>query len=265
MTNGPEHTPLPINPVHLTNTERRRDEFLTGDPFPHLVLDDFLDDELARALTEEFPSIDAMPRSRDYVFGNKHELSSVEQGGPASRRFHDAVLSPPFAALLEAITGMTVFIDPAFHGGGFHQGGDGSYLDFHVDFNLHPLHDDWLRRLNILVYLTPDWRDDYGGHLLIKSSPDSQPRAIAPTFNRAVIMLSDEFTFHGYRKLSLPDGVTRRSIATYAYGENDGRTSHTTNWVPEDAGLAKKLFARNYNSLVRVKNRLFGSGTAKNR
>jgi Rps23 Pro-64 3,4-dihydroxylase Tpa1-like proline 4-hydroxylase len=260
-------TPLPLTEAWRTDPARLQSLFAAASPFPHLVMDDFLEAELAEGLADEFPSIDAMPKSRDYVFGNKHELSSVEAGGPSCTRFRDLVLSPSFAAFLAAATSFDVFVDPAFYGGGFHQGGPGSFLDFHVDFNIHPLHSDWRRRLNILLYLNRGWQEAWGGHLLIKGSPTETPTAIAPLFNRAVIMLTDDRTYHGYRKISFPPGVTRKSLATYGYErvQADQLRSRTTGWVPEDAGAAKRLLARNYNMLVKTKNRFFGSGTAKNR
>ncbi|HUQ64387.1 MAG TPA: 2OG-Fe(II) oxygenase [Acidimicrobiales bacterium] len=259
--------PLPIASHWIEQAPQLRQSFQNAEPFPLLVLDDFLDPNLADTLLEEFPAIDQMPKSRDYVFGNKHELSSVEQQGSAGARFYQAMLSDQFQTFLQEATGFDVFVDPMFFGGGFHQGGDGSFLDMHVDFNLHPQHKTWFRTLNILLYLNKDWKDDYGGDLLVKNAPDAQTRSIAPLFNRSVIMLTDDHTYHGYRKMSLPDGVTRKSIATYAYrpvaeGEVDVRT---TGWVPESAGPIKRVMARNYNSLVLLKNRWLGSRTAKNR
>ncbi len=258
---------LPISPTWLNKAESLRASFETAQPFPLLVLDDFLVPELAAGLLSEFPAIDAMPKSRDYVFASKHELSSVEEAGPAGLRFHEAMISPAFANFLRAATGLDVFVDPLFFGGGFHQGGDGSYLDMHVDFNMHPMHNTWLRTFNMLVYLNRDWRDEYGGQLLVKNAPDGEVRAIEPAYNRAVIMTTDARTFHGYRKMSLPPGVTRMSIATYAYRlvEAGAVKDRTTGWAPEESGLAKRLFARYYDPLVKVKRKLFGSATAKNR
>lgn len=251
----------------LAEAEDLGREFAAATPFPLVVLDEFLEPLFAEELLETFPSIDAMPKSRDYVFGDKHELSSVEKAGPAGRRFWDLTTSDYFAELLSRVSGETLFVDPAFHGGGFHSGSDGSYLDLHVDFNVHPLHPGWLRRLNVLLYLNKDWSPDYGGDLLVKCRPEDEPRAIAPLFNRAVIMLTDERTYHGYRRMTLPEGVQRRSIATYAYREiEEGEVeARTTGWAPEDAGFAKRLLARRYASLVKLKNGIFGSGTARNR
>jgi hypothetical protein len=242
-------------------------EFRSASPFPVLVIDDFLDVAAADAVLSEFPKPDAMPKSRDYVFGDKHELSSVAEQGPASRALYDALMGEQFRSFVSTVTQRELFVDPAFHGGGFHQSADGGYLDNHVDFNVHPLHQDWLRTLNILLYLNKDWKAEYDGRLLIKASLDGEPRAVEPLFNRGVIMLSDGHTYHGFKKMTLPPGVTRKSVATYAYQQIEAGSTkaRTTGWAPEDAGTLKRSFARHYDTAVRVKNRFLGSATAKNR
>jgi hypothetical protein len=181
----------------LRRSAELRAEFVAARPFPLLVFDEFLDPVLAEGLVDSFPALEAMPRSRDYIFGRKHELSSVEQAGWAGSRFVEGMLSGEFRQFLGDVAGCDLFVDPSFHGGGFHQGADGSYLDMHVDFNIHPSHPDWLRTLNILVYLNHDWRPEYGGELLVKSRVDEEPVAIAPLFNRAVVMTTDERSYHG--------------------------------------------------------------------
>jgi len=243
------------------------DDFKNASPFPLLVIDNFLDTATADALLAEFPAVDAMPKSRDYMFGDKHELSSVAEQGPTSRAFYDALLGDQFQHFISRLTGRQLFVDPAFHGGGFHQSGDGGFLDTHVDFNMHPLHNNWLRVLNILLYLNKDWKPEYDGRLLIKSSPEEEPRGIEPLFNRGLLMLTDDHTFHGFKKMSLPPDVTRKSIATYAYEEVPVGSieTRTTGWAPDEGGTLKKSVAKHYNSLVRVKTRMFGSRTAKNR
>ena len=258
---------LAVSSAWLAAAPALREEFEAAEPFPLLVLDDFLDRDLAAALVDEFPRLDAMPKSRDYLFADKRELSSVERAGPAGARWHRTVTSAEFAEFLASATGLeAVFVDPQHFGGGFHQSGDGGYLDMHVDFNVHPAHDDWLRVLNVLVYLNPGWDDTWGGDLLVKARPDDEPRAIAPRFNRAVIMRTDAKTYHGFRRMTLPPGTTRRSIAAYAYQRVDAPVrKRTTGWVPEGAPLAKRLVARNYGRVVQLKNRVAGSATGRNR
>lgn len=251
----------------IDRVDELAEEFRTAEPFPLLVIDNFVDDATAEALLAEFPAVDAMPRSRDYVFGDKHELSSVAEQGPTSRAFYDALMGEQFQEFISGLTGRKLFVDPAFHGGGFHQSADQGFLDTHVDFNMHPLHSDWLRVLNVLLYLNKDWREEYDGRLLIRKNPDDEPRGILPLFNRAVIMVTDDHTYHGFRKMSLPEGVTRKSIATYAYElvpEGSVR-ARTTGWSPEEGSALKRSFAKHYDTLVRVKGKLLGSATAKNR
>jgi hypothetical protein len=242
-------------------------QFRDASPFPLLVIDDFLDTETAEGLLAEFPAPDAMPKSRDYVFGDKHELSSVAEQGPTSKAFYDALMGGQFQDFIRTLTGKELFVDPAFHGGGFHQSGDGGYLDTHVDFNMHPLHSDWLRTLNVLLYLNKDWKPEYDGRLNIKSSPDGEVTSIEPVFNRGLIMITDDHTFHGFKKMSLPAGVTRKSIATYAYElvPEGSVSARTTGWAPEEGGTLKKSFAKHYDTLVKAKTKVFGSATAKNR
>jgi Rps23 Pro-64 3,4-dihydroxylase Tpa1-like proline 4-hydroxylase len=119
----------------------------------------------------------------------------------------------------------------------------------------------------VLLYLNKDWQDHFGGQLLVKASVDETPVQIPPLFNRCVIMLTDDHTYHGYRRMSLPYGVTRKSIAAYGYRHIDVGyvTPHTTGWAPEQAGPAKRFLARYYDRAVRTKNRYFGSRTAGNR
>ncbi len=236
------------------------EEFRRGQPFPLVVIDGFLEADRADALLEEFPDIDAMPRSNDYMFGEKREAPTLGDTGPAGKELYELLLSDEFGAILAGITGRTLFVDPSLHGGGFHQGGDGSFLDTHVDFNIHPRHADWLRVLNILLYLNKDWRPEYGGDLLVRSSPADEPRAIAPLFNRCVIMLTSDSTYHGYRKMTLPRGVTRKSVAAYAYEliPVGSTRKRTTSWAPEDAGIAKRILARYWSQGSAAKEKLQG-------
>ena len=75
---------------------------------------------------------------------------------------------------LEALTGIEGLIpDPYFGGGGLHQIEPGGFLKIHADFNVHPkLKLD--RRLNMLIYLNRDWREEYGGHLELWDADDAR-------------------------------------------------------------------------------------------
>lgn len=241
--------------------------FQTATPVRHVAIDGFLDEPIAQQLLDDFPPPDEMPKSRDYMFSDKRELSTLDRHSEASRAVHKALTSPEFVGFLGELVGREVFIDPEYAGGGFHAGAAGSFLDLHTDFNIHPAHPDWLRELNILIYLNPGWEASWGGELQLTDDPERPGVSVEPVFNRAVIMESTDTSFHGYRHLSFPAGTARRSLAAYAYSlvQDGSVTRRTTNWVPQDANPVKALLARNWNRIVLTKNRFFGSGTLKNR
>src|SRR5262249_35198289 len=145
--------------------------FAGASPFRHVVIDDLVDPTSLEELRQEIPDpIEAgIHKSRDYVFArNKFEKSGFADFGTRCRELYEEVCSPAVARMLSAIAGEEVFVDREFHGGGVHQGGEGSFLDMHVDFNIHPAHLDWMRHLNVLLYLNQGWKPGWGGRLKLR-------------------------------------------------------------------------------------------------
>jgi len=100
---------------------------------------------------------------------------------------------------------------------GVHQGGNGSYLDVHIDFNIH-VERDIHRRANLLIFLNKNWKEEYGGHCeLWNKDVTKLEQAYLPSFNRCVIFETSEISYHGYKKISVPEGETRKSFYSYFY------------------------------------------------
>ena len=248
------------------NLQDLRIKYLTAQPFPHLIIDEFCENEKLLKAYNSIPELNN--KSRDYAFANnKFEKSNYKEICPELKELYDDLASDRFNKILEFITAKKVFVDPKNFGGGLHQGKRNSYLDMHLDFNYHPLNKNWYRELNLLLYLNKDWRPEYGGQLKIKDLRTNEETALDVPFNRLIIQQCAPYTLHGYDMTSFPEGRYRTSIATYAYQVHNHliETPRTTDWFPkEDASFLKKLFAKNYNLLVQTKNKFFGSATAKN-
>jgi len=259
--------PSPVAPGVGDRAQEFATTFQTATPVRHVAIDGFLDESYVQELFDDLPQPDAMPKSRDYMFSDKRELSTLDRHSDISRRLHDVFMGAEFAEFLGTIAGRTIFVDPEYVGGGFHAGAEGSYLDLHVDFNIHPTHQDWLREFNILLYLNPGWDPSWGGELMLTDDPANTPITVQPLFNRLVIMESTDKSFHGYERISFPEGRSRRSVAAYGYSVIDPQTINrrTTTWVPQEAGPVKRVLAKNWNWMVLTKNKFFGSGTLKNR
>jgi hypothetical protein len=175
-------------------------------------------------------------------------------------------MSPRFEKIIRQISGHEVWVDPAFHGGGMHQGAQGSFLDMHTDFNVHPVQTDWFRDLNILIYLNPRWTQEWGGSLKLENLKDGRAAEIEPAFGRCVIMKTRDYTLHGYDPINFPKGEFRRSIACYAYSPlREGVRVKSTKWYPSNGNPLKRLLGQFWPELVAIKSKVFGSATAKNK
>ena len=132
------------------NLNSYKSNFVKAELFPHIIIDDicYLDD--ITKLYKNIPPINTQNRSRDLFFSSKkYEKSNLTNIDNLFLQIHDDLLSDRFKQLLYDITNKKgVFIDNRFHGGGIHQGLNGSYLNMHTDFNYHPNHPKWLRYLN---------------------------------------------------------------------------------------------------------------------
>lgn len=243
--------------------------FRTAQPFPLLTIDDFLPAPVAHQLIGAITQHGDFQKSNDYIFAkNKFENPKIEELGGAGQSLRELLLSQEFASVLTTIYGRTLFVDPDFVGGGLHRGGEGSYLDMHADFNVHPRQRTWIRELNILLYLNKSWQPEYGGCLDLQNAHTGKEKSIEPLFNRMVIMLTKDFTYHGYKPIKFPTGMFRTSVAAYAYSlatseEELTNLRSTTKWVPADGNPLKAAVARVTPQLVTLKQRLFGSATAR--
>ena len=237
--------PAVIRPEVRQQTEALKEQFRNALPFPHLVVDHFLQPDFCQQLLNEFPGFDEKLALNEYgEVGRKAVQEKLPQIGPAYRRLDDLLRSQDFLKFLSSITGIPELLyDPAYIGGGTHENLEGQDLDIHVDFNLHPrthLH----RRLNLILFLNPEWKEEWGGCLQLHRNPwvppaEDQIVTIEPLLNRMAIFETSEVSWHGFRRIQLPPerkALSRRSIAVYFYTKNRPEQqvapSHATVYVP---------------------------------
>jgi hypothetical protein len=142
--------------------------------------------------------------------------------------------------------------DPRFEGGGLHQIVRGGKLGVHADFNKH--RDFGLdRRLNLLLYLNRDWREEYGGHLQLWDRDVARCEAkVLPVFNRVMIFGTTDFTFHGHPDpLTCPEGMTRKSLALYYFSNGRPAEEITGEHSTIFKAREKREFQPTFNQRVR--------------
>ena len=225
-------------------------EFRTATPFPHLVVDDFLED--ADGLREEFPDVDwpGWAEMGEVYQAGKQYCSDIDAIPP---RLRDAIVrlnSPRTLRTLERISGVkNLLADPYLDGAGLHASGPGGVLLPHSDFHLHG--HEIFRRLNLLVYLNDDWEEEDGGSLEFFGDAEAktEPKRVVPIGGRAVLFATNERSVHGFTN-PIVEGKRRKSIALYYYtsteteeysgdrttvrrhhGEHGGRVAKARMWL----------------------------------
>jgi 2OG-Fe(II) oxygenase superfamily len=201
-------------------------QYQDAEPYPHVVLDEFLDPGVARRLVAEFPPVDPTRwTSYTHVNERKYGRSDRRVFPPTIGQIVDLLNAPTFLRILQDLTGIAgLLADPSLEGGGLHQSGRGGFLNVHADFTGHPHRPKWRRRVNLLLYLNQDWKDEYGGHLELWSRDMSRcVRKVAPVFNRVLIFSTVADAFHGHPEpMKCPEDVTRKSLALYYFTEEAG-------------------------------------------
>ena len=217
---SPDETGVELAPGALGAAEAMRAPYRAATPFPHAVIDGFLDPALAERFAAAFPdqALASVRRANGYQNGKRGYRPATLGDHPAAGLL-ERLNAPPLVRLIEALTGNAALVtDPDFVGGGFHEIDPGGHLSIHADFRLHPGL-GFARRVNLILFLNREWRPEWGGALeLWERDRSGRAVAIEPIFNRAVIFDTDQSSFHGHpHPLACPPDIRRRSLALYFY------------------------------------------------
>lgn len=235
--------------------------FNEAQPQKHLVIDDFLEPDAADIAYRFFPKMEEMDTLKDFR-QNKAQDPDITKFHPIfSQVIFEHLHSQRFLQLISQITGISnLYGDPKLYASGLAQGANESYLNVHIDNSSHPV-EPWYRRVNLLIYLNPNWKEDKGGHLELWSEDMSESVAILPIFNRMAIFATDKQSWHGHRHVNTPDGDTRKSINIYYFTEESPDGSdyyHVTSFRARKNEIFNK-FLYPVDNLVRTVARNFRS------
>jgi Rps23 Pro-64 3,4-dihydroxylase Tpa1-like proline 4-hydroxylase len=232
-----------LDPDYLSDlAEKNREAYQVAEPFPHIVIDNFLPEAVLDEILNEFPKADGIDWQKFDASAEKKLASKSElQMGEITRSLLYQLNASTFITFLERLTSIDGLIpDPHFVGGGLHQIERGGFLKMHVDFNRHgQLRLD--RRLNLLIYLNKDWEEAYGGHLELWDKDVTQcSKKILPIFNRCVVFTTTDFSYHGHPEpLNCPGDRSRKSLALYYYS-NGRPASEIRQDAPEHSTLFRE-------------------------
>ena len=224
-----------INKILSTNNQNldliAKKQFKTynkNTPFPSIVIENFFDENYLSQVLSDFPDLSELKTSQKYM--NKNEIKYANNNyanfPDSIKKLFDFLNSDSYLKFLQKLTSINekLICDPQLNGGGLHEIKKGGVLKVHTDFSRHPsLKLD--RRINVLIYLNKNWKEQYGGHLELWDKDMLECRKkILPTFNKMVIFSTNDFSNHGHPDaVTCPSDQSRKSIALYYF--SNGRPS----------------------------------------
>ena len=175
--------------------------FWKAKPFPHVVIDNFLDKDDFKILSDSVLKFAATP---DFEFKNNIEggksIYSNDNSPKLVQKFVNTVSSQSFIDKISAMTGAKDVISLAKLSDEhdvfryFHEMKEGGILGTHVD---HSMIEDNVHFLNSLFYITPEWSKDWGGSTqFYKYYGFKMGSEVEYKPNRLILFLHSSKSFH---------------------------------------------------------------------
>lgn len=198
-------------------------EFANSLPMKHVVIDRFLDEDVARKAMNSYPPYEQMERIRDSFVEKRASETRLDRVDPVYRAIFDHLRSPEFISFLEGVTGIAnLSAVESMDGAGLHQIRDGGFHNIHADKNRDPIR-GYFHRLSLIVYLNEGWRVGSSGALeLWDRDMKNCVKKVDPLFNRCIVFEVHDRAYHGYGRLQLPPDQTRKSLAMWYLSTNRG-------------------------------------------
>jgi Rps23 Pro-64 3,4-dihydroxylase Tpa1-like proline 4-hydroxylase len=173
-----------------------REAYAGSSPIQHFVVDKLLPDAMARAIYASFPAPAEMFERRS-LREHKFVAAQMDRYDPQAEEAIYGFQDPRVVELIASITQLPELLaDPQLYAGGISLMTAGNFLNPHVD-NSHNNDRSTYRVLNLLYYVSPEWRAENGGHLeLWPDGVKQTPKTVESSFNRLVVMSTGPDSWH---------------------------------------------------------------------
>ncbi len=202
----------------IHNIQQLKEEFKNADPFSYVKIDNFLDGDYAEILFEKFPRNYENWHKYTNPIEVKYAYDNLKDMAPEMRKLFYVLSTNEITGIFSEIASIPdLEYDPYLHGAGLHAHSRYGRLNMHLDYEKHPKLESKQRRLNVILFLTKDWREEWNGdnQLWDKDMEECKVKTY-PKFNSAIIFQTNEISWHGLPdKIMCPTGVYRKSFAYY--------------------------------------------------
>ena len=183
----------------------------------HFVVDDLLPAEICREIHAAFPRDGDGFFNRDSFRERKKTSANLDAYAPVLADITYAFQDRAVVDLVAELVGFTgIEPDPKLYAGGLSMMFRGDFLNPHID-NSHDAERGRYRRLNLLYYVSPDWKIENGGNFELWDEARSVPKTVAALTNRLVVMETTKTSWHSVSPLMVD--APRCCVSNYYFSK----------------------------------------------
>lgn len=199
------------------DSESFKNLYINSEPFPNIIINNFLNEEYAEIIYKLFPE----NYEEWYKYNNplevKYANDKINDLPLEIKKLFYYLSTTKIINKIREITDINnLNYDSFLHGAGIHAHPRNGRLNLHLDYEKHPILDAQ-RRINIILYMSKDWKDEWNGQTELWNNDLSQCIVKSSVkFNTALIFQTNEISYHGLpKKILCPQNIYRKSIAYY--------------------------------------------------
>ncbi len=227
------------------------------------AIDDLLAEDLVMKIYQAFPSTDKMRLLKSFR-ELKYTSKSLDEFDPLISAITFAFQDEKIVQKITEITGIKDAIgDPHLYAGGISAMVKGHFLNPHLD-NSHDMNQENYRVLNLLYYITPNWKTENGGNLELWDESVKTPIEIPSFFNRLVLMSTNDKSWHSVNEVKT-DGK-RCCVSNYYFSPhspNGYETTHVTYFQARPEQAMRRLVTKVDSDLRTKLRKVFKKGLGK--
>lgn len=240
-------------------------EFKQSGKIQFFVLDNVLPEELATVIFNNFPETKDTV-SKKNLKEHKHVAFQMNKYASILEETIYAFQDEKVVCLVEEICGLkNIFPDEHLYAGGLSLMEKNNFLNPHLDNSHDKDRKNW-RVLNLLYYVTPNWKNEYGGNLeLWPNGVEGNPITVDSSFNRLVVMATHKHSWHSVSKVTVEK--TRCCVSNYYFSDEPLFSSdsfHVTSFRGRPTEKLRDFILRKENALRMVIRKIFKKGIREN-
>jgi Rps23 Pro-64 3,4-dihydroxylase Tpa1-like proline 4-hydroxylase len=231
----------------------------------HFVIDDLLDLNICQSIYNAFPK-DGNGFFNRKSFREKKKTSA--DLGAYEKILADityAFQDKRVVDLVGTIVGFEqIEPDPKLYAGGLSMMFLGDFLNPHID-NSHDGDRKKYRRLNLLYYVSPDWKIENGGNFELWDEEKVNHKTLTALTNRLIVMETNKTSWHSVSQVKVDR--PRCCVSNYYFSvisPDSTNYFHVTSFIGRPEEKIKRVFSAADNALRNFFSKTFKIGRGKN-